>query len=100
MGEVKQIEIKDRTYYFYNDIINLKNFESNLLKIDKKSYKGIDIYYIGYITIKLLNYLQCKPFILACSSCKWIYWRKNGNKYFVFDSKDENKELLMELKTK
>ena len=73
MGEVKQIEIKDRTYYFYNDIINLKNFESNLLKIDKKSYKGIDIYYIGYITIKLLNYLQCKPFILACSSCKWIY---------------------------
>ena len=100
MGEVKQIEIKDRTYYFYNDIINLKNFESNLLKIDKKSYKSIDIYYIGYITIKLLNYLQCKPFILACSSCKWIYWRKNGNKYFVFDSKDENKELLMELKTK
>ena len=100
MGEVKQIEIKDRTYYFYNDIVNLKNFESNLLKIDKKSYKGIDIYYIGYITIKLLNYLQCKPFILACSSCKWIYWRKNGNKYFVFDSKDENKELLMELKTK
>ena len=100
MGEVKQIEIKDRTYYFYNDIVNLKNFESNLLKIDKKSYKSIDIYYIGYITIKLLNYLQCKPFILACSSCKWIYWRKNGNKYFVFDSKDENKELLMELKTK
>ena len=100
MGEVKQIEIKDRTYYFYNEIINLKNFESNLLKIDKKSYKSIDIYYIGYITIKLLNYLQCKPFILACSSCKWIYWRKNGNKYFVFDSKDENKELLMELKTK
>ena len=73
MGEVKQIEIKDRTYYFYNDSVNLKNFESNLLKIDKKSYKGIDIYYIGYITIKLLNYLQCKPFILACSSCKWIY---------------------------
>ena len=35
MGEVKQIEIKDRTYYFYNDI-NLKNVESNLLKIDKK----------------------------------------------------------------
>ena len=100
MGVVKQTEIKDRTYYFYNDIINLKNFESNLLKIDKKSYKSIDIYYIGYITIKLLNYLQCKPFILACSSCKWIYWRKNGNKYFVFDSKDENKELLMELKTK
>ena len=55
MGKVKQIEIKNRTYYFYNDMINLKNFEnfeSNLLKIDKKHYKGIDIYHIGYITIK------------------------------------------------
>ena len=36
MGEVKQINIKNRTYYFYNDIINLKTFESILLKIDKK----------------------------------------------------------------
>ena len=55
MGEVKQIETKNRTYYFYNDIINLKNFESNLVKIDKKSYKNIDIYYIGYITIKKID---------------------------------------------
>ena len=52
MGKVKQIEIKNRTYYFYNDMINLKNFDSNLLKIDKKHYKGINIYYIRYITIK------------------------------------------------
>ena len=37
MGDDKQIEIKNRTYYFYSDIINLKNFESNLLKIDKKT---------------------------------------------------------------
>ena len=37
MGDVKQIEINNRTYYFYSDIINLKNFESNLLKIDKKT---------------------------------------------------------------
>ena len=55
MGKVKQIEIKNQTYYFYNDMINLKNFESNLLKIDKKHYKGIDIYYIGYITIKKIG---------------------------------------------
>ena len=50
MGKVKQIETKNRTY-FYIDIINLKNFKSNLLKINKKHYKGIDICYIGYITI-------------------------------------------------
>ena len=55
MGKVKQIEIKNRTYYFYNDIISLKNFESNLLKIDKRHYKDIDIYYIGYITIKKID---------------------------------------------
>ena len=52
MGKVKQIEIKNRIYYFYNEMINLKNFDSNLLKIDKKHCKGINIYYIGYITIK------------------------------------------------
>ena len=38
MGKIRKINIKNRTYYFYNDIINLRNFESNLLKIDKKSY--------------------------------------------------------------
>ena len=66
MGKVKQIEIKNRTYYFHNDIINIEEFNSNLLKIDKKSYKDIDIYYIGYITIKNLmtvKILQCKSFV-------------------------------------
>ena len=51
----KQVNIKNRNCYFYNDIINLKNFNSNLLKTDKKHYKGINIYYIGYITIKRIN---------------------------------------------
>ena len=55
MGEVKQINIKNRAYYFYNDMINLKNFEPNLLKIDRKSYKNIGIYNIGYITIKKID---------------------------------------------
>ena len=55
MGEVKQINIKNLTYIFYNDIIDLKDFEPNLLKIDKKSYKNINIYYIGYITIKKID---------------------------------------------
>ena len=55
MREIKQINIKNRTYYFYNDIIDLKDFDAKLLKINKKSYKKIDIYYIGYITIKKLN---------------------------------------------
>ena len=52
MGKVKQINIKNRTYYFYKDQIDLKNFDAKLLKIDKKDYKEIDIYYIGYLTVK------------------------------------------------
>ena len=52
MGETKQRNIKNRTYYFYNDVIDLKGFDAKLLKIDKKSFKNIGIYYIGYITIK------------------------------------------------
>ena len=69
-GEVKQIEIKNPTYYLYNDLINLENFDSNLLKIDKMHYKGINISYIGYITIKknwwLGKYLQYKSFVFTC----------------------------------
>ena len=52
MGTVKQIDIKSRTHYFYNDMIDIKKFDSELLKINKKSYKDIAIYNIGYITIK------------------------------------------------
>ena len=55
MGRVKQINIRNRTYYFYNDIIDLKEFDVRLLKVDKKSYKNINIYYIGYITIKKID---------------------------------------------
>ena len=46
MGEVRQINIKNRTYGFYNDIIDITNFDARLLKVDKKDYKEIDIYYI------------------------------------------------------
>ena len=68
MGEVKQINIKNRTYYFYNDITDLTDFESRLLKIDKKSYKNIGIYNIGYITIKKIDNcenIQRKSFVFA-----------------------------------
>ena len=99
MGEVKQIEIKNQTYYFYNDMINLKNFESNLLKIDKKHYKGIDIYYIGYITIKKIgdceNIHSVNPLYLLVNHASGYIEEKNGNKYLIFDdSVNENKGLL------
>ena len=49
---IKQLNIKNRTYYFYNDLIKLEKFNPSLLKLDKKSSKDIDIYYIGYVTKK------------------------------------------------
>ena len=55
MGEVKQINMKNQTYYFYNDMINIKIVEPNLFKIDRTSYKNIDIYNIEYITIKKID---------------------------------------------
>ena len=51
---MKQINIKNWTYYFYNDQIDLKDFDARLLKVGKKDYKEIDIYYIGYVTVKNL----------------------------------------------
>ena len=103
MGEIKQINIKNRTYYFYNDIIDLKDFDEKLLKIDKKSYKSIDVYYIGYISIKKIDDYESiysvNPLYLhighasgyiECNSVE----ERNGNKYLIFDSVDENKEVL------
>ena len=55
MGEVKEINMKNRTYYFVDDMIDIRNFHSNSLKIDKTSHEDIDIYYIGYLTIKKLS---------------------------------------------
>ena len=55
MGTTKQINIKNQTYYFYNDITDLENFDARLVKIDKKSYRDIHIYNIGYITKKKID---------------------------------------------
>ena len=49
---LKQLNIKNRTYYFYNDLINLENFNPSLLKLYKKSSMDINIYYIAYVTKK------------------------------------------------
>ena len=111
MGEIKQISIINQTYYFCNDIINLKDFDPNLLKIDRKSYKNIDIYYIGYITIKKIDDYESiysvSPLYLRINHASGYIEEKDGNKYLIFNSVDENKEVLknsqmfgMELKTK
>ena len=98
MGKIRQINIKNGTYYFYNDIIDLKKFKLNLLKIDKKSYKNISIYNIAYITIKTIddceNIYSVNPLYLCVDHANGYIEGINGNKYSIFDSTDENKKLL------
>ena len=98
MGTVKQINIKNRTYYFYNDIMDLENFDSSLLKLDKNSYKDIGIYTIGYITIIKIS--DCKniyivnPLYLCITHVSGYINEINKNKYLIFHSIDENKKLI------
>ena len=97
MEKVKQKNIKNRTYYFYNDI-KIKHFESKQFKIDKKSYKNIGIYKIGYITIKKIddckNIYSLNPLYLLINHANGYIEEKRVNKYLIFDYADENKELL------
>ena len=98
MGVVKQMDNKNRTYYFYNDMINIKNFDPNLLKIDRKSYKSIGIYNIEYITIKKIddceNIYSVNPLYLIVNHANGYIEEKGVNRYLIFDFPDENKELL------
>ena len=82
MGEIKQINIENQTYYFY-DIIDLKDCDAKLLKIDKKLYKNIDIQNIGYITIKKIDDYEgiysVNPQYLRIGHASGYTEEKNGN---------------------
>ena len=97
MGKTKQINIKNRTYYFYNGQINVKDFDASLLKVDKKDYIKIDIYYIGYKTFKEIancnNINSVNPLYLMINEMIGHFEEKNKNKYLVLDDVDENKEV-------
>ena len=58
MENIKEINIKNGTYYFFDDMIYIKDYDSNLLRIVKKSYKNTDIYYIGYITMEDSDFVK------------------------------------------
>ena len=89
------MDIKNRTYYFYIDIITIKKFDPILLKIDRKSYKNIGIYNIGYITIKEIDdyktIYSVNPLHLIIVHANRYIEEKGSNKYLIFDSTDENK---------
>ena len=99
MGSLKEINIKNRTYYhFYNGIINIETFDSNMLKLDKKTYKNLDIYNIGYVTVKKIgsgyDINSVNPLYLRINNGNRYIEKKDSNRYLVFDLTDKNKELL------
>ena len=97
MGSTKQINIKHQTYYFCNDIIDIETFDVNLLKIDKKTYKDINIFNTGYVTKKkvddCININSVNPLYLRIKNVNGYIEKKFLNKYLVFDSTDENKKI-------
>ena len=98
MGEIKQINIKNRTYYFYNNIIDLKDFDAWLLKVDKKLNKSIGIYNIGSITVKRIddckNIHRVNPLYLRIDHANGYIEEKWENKYFFFSEQMEIKSYL------
>ena len=97
MGIVKEINIKNRTHYFFDDMINIKNFHPNLWKMDKKLYEEIDIYCIGYVTVKDSDYVKINSvnhLYLIINKVNGYIEEKNGSKYLIFDSADKNNKAL------
>ena len=85
----KQLNIKNRSYYFYSDLINVLNFEASNLKLDKKTWKDFDIYYIGYVDRKVewcVN--SVNPLYLMINRVYGHIGEKNGNKFLTMDRGD------------
>ena len=98
IGTSQKINIKNQTYFFFNHVFDIDVFDSNLIKIDTKLYKNIDIYYIGYITIKKIddyeNTFSLNPLYLMIGKVGRNTEERNGSKYLVFDYADEIREVL------
>ena len=98
MASKKEINVKNRTYYFYNYIIELKTFDSKNLKLDKKTHKDLDIYNMGYIAIKKIcdcyDVNSVNPLYLRIDNASGYIEEDWTHKHLIFDSTDENKELL------
>ena len=84
-------------------MIDIKNFHSNLLKIDKKSHEDINIYFIGYITIKMFsnyeNIHSVNPLYLIIHSATGYFKEKYGEKYLIIDSTEKHEEVFSGIKS-
>ena len=86
-NKVKEIHMKNRAYYFFNDIINIENFDPSYIEVDEKSNKDILIYYIGYVTIKeYVKIYSVNPLHLIFRYVNGCSEEINGNKYLTLQS--------------
>ena len=97
MGVIKELNIKNQTYYFFNDMINIQNFQSNLLKIDKKHYKDFDI------TIKKIsnckNFHSVNPLDLLMGPATGYFTEKNSEKYLILDTIEKYEQVFSGIKS-
>ena len=85
----RQLNIKSRTYYHYSDLINVLKFEAGNLKLDKRTWKDLDIYYIGYVDKKpKWNVNSVSPLYLLIKRVYGSVSEKNCNKFFTIDKGD------------
>ena len=90
---IRQLNIEGRTYYFYNDLINIKYFNNNNLKLDKKGVLGNDVYYIGYIIKKRQwSVYSANPLYLMINKIKGHFEEVDGDKYLIISS--ENGDIM------
>ena len=103
MGNVKDLNIKNRTYYYFDDMIDIRKFESNLLKIDKKLHRDFGIYYIGYITIKKFNIYEnihsVNPLYLIIDSATGYFKKEYGGMYLILDLIQKYKDAFSGIKS-
>ena len=83
---VRQMSIKNRTYYFYNDLINIKDFDARLLKLDKKISMGLGIYEWN---VNCVN-----PLYLMINKIDGLIEEKDENKYLNISNTNKNSEVL------
>ena len=92
---IKQLNIKNRTYYFYNYLIDLDGFDADLLKLDKKRVMNINDYYIGYVTKRTAyNIDSVNPLYLNIYTLDGFIEEKDGSKYLNIALTDYNNNFL------
>ena len=95
-NKFKDKDIKNHTYYYFDDIINIKSFDTNKTTIDEKSYKNILTYYIEYVTIKNSPYVKINsvnPLYLIISKVNEYFEEINKNKYLTVVLTNGSKEI-------